>query len=325
MEGPVTTAAVPEFERPIAELLKEIDALQALEPSDPKVQRKIQRLRKKLNTYRHQIYSRLTPWEIVQVARHPQRPYTLDYIRLIFDDFIELRGDRRYGDDPAIVAGLAFLGDQPMAVVGHQKGRDMQEKLRRNFGMPHPEGYRKALRVMKLAEKFGRPVVTFIDTPGAYPGIGAEARGQAQAIAENLQEMSRLRVPILVFVIGEGGSGGALGIAVGDRIYMLQYAIYSVISPEGCASILWRDATKAREAAQALRLTAQDLLELGVIDEVLEEPLGGAHADPEAMALRIKDAILRGLQELCGIPPDTLVQHRYEKFRRMGVFDLWRG
>jgi len=324
VEGPVTTAAVPEFERPIAELLKEIDALQALESSDPKVQRKLERLRKRLETYRRQIYSRLTPWEIVQVARHPQRPYTLDYIRLIFDDFIELHGDRRYGDDPAIVAGLAFLGDQPVAVVGHQKGRDMQEKLRRNFGMPHPEGYRKALRVMKLAEKFGRPVVTFVDTPGAYPGIGAEARGQAQAIAENLQEMSRLRVPILVFVIGEGGSGGALGIAVGDRIYMLQYAIYSVISPEGCASILWRDAGKAREAAQALRLTARDLLELGVIDEVLEEPLGGAHADPEAMALRIKDAILRGLRELCGVSPDELVRRRYEKFRRMGVFDVWR-
>lgn len=323
MEGPITTAAVPEFERPIAELLKEIDALEALESSDPKVQRKLERLRKKLETYRRQIYSRLTPWEIVQVARHPQRPYTLDYIRFIFDDFIELHGDRRYGDDPAIVAGLAFLGDQPMAVIGHQKGRDMQEKLRRNFGMPHPEGYRKALRVMKLAEKFGRPVVTFVDTPGAYPGIGAEARGQAQAIAENLQEMSRLRVPILVFIIGEGGSGGALGIAVGDRIYMLQYAIYSVISPEGCASILWRDASKAREAAQALRLTARDLLELGVIDEILEEPLGGAHADPEAMALRIKEAIQRGLRELCGLPPDELVRRRYEKFRRMGVFDVW--
>ncbi|GBC85390.1 Acetyl-coenzyme A carboxylase carboxyl transferase subunit alpha [bacterium HR11] len=324
MEGPVTTAAVPEFERPIAELLKEIDALEALASSDPKVRRKLDRLRKKLETYRRQIYSRLTPWEIVQVARHPQRPYTLDYIRLIFDDFIELHGDRRYGDDPAIVAGLAFLGDQPMAVVGHQKGRDMQEKLRRNFGMPHPEGYRKALRIMKLAEKFSRPVVTFVDTPGAYPGIGAEARGQAQAIAENLLEMSRLRVPVLVFIIGEGGSGGALGIAVGDRIYMLQYAIYSVISPEGCASILWRDAGKAREAAQALRLTARDLLELGVIDEVLEEPLGGAHADPEAMALRIKDAILRGLQELCGTPSEELVRRRYEKFRRMGVFDVWR-
>ncbi len=316
------SAPIPEFERPIAELVKEIEALET-QADDPRVQKKLRRLRRKLTTYRRQIYSRLTPWEIVQVARHPNRPYTLDYIRMIFDDFIELHGDRRFGDDPAIVGGIAFFKGQPVAVIGHQKGRDMQEKMYRNFGMPHPEGYRKALRIMKLAEKFRRPVITFVDTPGAYPGIGAEARGQAQAIAENLREMARLRTPILVFVIGEGGSGGALGIAVGDRIYMLQYAIYSVISPEGCASILWRDAGRAKEAAETLRLTANDLLKFGVIDEIIAEPLGGAHADPEDTARRIAAAIERGLAELQGVAIDTLLERRYAKFRQMGVVDHW--
>lgn len=316
------SSVIPDFEKPIDELLKEIEALE-VHADDPKVRVKIQRLRRKLKNYRRQIYGKLSPWQIVQVARHPRRPYTLDYIRLIFDDFVELHGDRRYGDDPAIVAGFAFLDTMPIAVVGHQKGRTMDEKMYRNFGMPHPEGYRKALRIMKLAEKFGRPVVTFVDTPGAYPGIGAEARGQAQAIAENLREMARLKVPIVVFIIGEGGSGGALAIAVGDRVYMLQYAIYSVISPEGCASILWRDAKKAETAAETLRLTARDLLNLGVIDEIIEEPLGGAHAEPEEMAKRIKKKIVESVKDLMAKDVHTLIKERYEKFRRMGYVETW--
>ena len=316
------SSVIPEFERPIAELVKEIEALE-VHADDPKTKAKIQRLRRKLRNFRKQIYGRLKPWEIVQVARHPQRPYTLDYIRMIFDDFVELHGDRRYGDDPAMVAGFAFLGEQPVAVVGHQKGRTMDEKMHRNFGMPHPEGYRKALRVMKLAEKFGRPVISFVDTPGAYPGIGAEARGQAQAIAENLREMARLTVPIIVIIIGEGGSGGALAIAVGDRVYMLQYAIYSVISPEGCASILWRDARKAEVAAETLRLTSKDLKELGVIDEIIEEPLGGAHADPQEMARRIKTVIETGVNELIALDVKSLIKQRYRKFRAMGYIETW--
>lgn len=316
------SSVIPDFEKPIVELLNEIETLSVYE-GDPKIAPKLMRLRRKLQNFRKRIYKDLTPWQIVQVARHPHRPYTLDYIELIFENFLELHGDRRYGDDPAIVAGLAELDGMPVAVIGHQKGRDTNEKIRRNFGMPHPEGYRKALRIMKLAEKFGRPVITFVDTPGAYPGIGAEARGQAQAIAENLREMARLRVPILVYIIGEGGSGGALAIAVGDRVYMLQFAIYSVISPEGCASILWRDSSKAPEVAKALKITASDLLQFGIIHEVIEEPLGGAHADPEEMARRIRSTMLKSLETLSAMPIEQLLHERRRKFRNMGEFLTW--
>ena len=282
-------------------------------------------MKRKLRRFHKEIYSKLSPWKIVQVARHPERPYTLDYVQKIFTDFVELAGDRRYGEDPAIVAGFARLNGESVAIIGHQKGRTMEQKIQRNFGMPHPEGYRKALRVMKLAEKFGRPVFTFVDTPGAYPGIGAEARGQAEAIAVNLREMARLQVPIIVTIIGEGGSGGALAIAVGDRILMLEFAIYSVISPEGCASILWRNAGKAEEAAEALKLTARDLYSFGIIDEIVPEPLGGAHADPDEMVKILKEKLVERLIELKQIPLPDLLQNRYEKFRKMGVFEMWKN
>jgi acetyl-CoA carboxylase carboxyl transferase subunit alpha len=256
----------------------------------------------------------------VQVARHPRRPYTLDYLSLIFTDFIEFRGDRLYRDDPAIVGGWARLDGRPVVVIGHQKGRDTKENLRRNFGMPHPEGYRKALRLMRLAERFAAPVVTFIDTPGAYPGLGAEERGQAEAIARNLEEMAALRTPIVVAVTGEGGSGGALALGLGDRLLMLENAIYSVISPEGCAAILWRDASQKERAAEALRLTAQDLYELGVIDEIVREPPGGAHADPEGAARAVHRALAAHLTDLDGVKPEKLIRQRLEKYRHMGRF-----
>lgn len=259
-------------------------------------------------------------WEKVQLARHPQRPYTLDYLKLLSNDFIELHGDRKFADDEAIVTGLATIGGQPFVVIGHQKGKNTQDNLIRNFGMAHPEGYRKALRVMKLAEKFNLPIVIFIDTPGAYPGIGAEERGQAEAIARNLLEMSVLATPIIAIVIGEGGSGGALGIGVADKILMLENAIYSVISPEGCAAIVWKDQSAAKTAAAALKLTAQDLFKLGVIDEIIPEPFEGAQADYNLMAQRIEKAILQNLKKLIGIPKEQLIQNRYEKFRKMGVF-----
>ncbi len=269
-----------------------------------------------------EISANLTPWEITQLARHPLRPYTLDYVRLIFEDFVELHGDRRFADDKAMIAGLAFFKKESAVVIGHQKGRTTREKIERNFGMANPEGYRKALRVMKLGEKFGLPVISFVDTPGAYPGIGAEERGQAEAIAYNLREMARLKVPIIVLVIGEGGSVGALGIGVGDRVYMLEYSIYSVISPEGCAAILWKNQSAVEESARNLKLTARDLLSLGVIDEIIPEPVGGAHSNYEEMAETVSNYIEKGLKELKKLSPEKLVKQRIEKFRKMGVFEV---
>lgn len=306
-----------DFERPIVELERKIEELSGLSGIDEE----LERLKSQAERLKERIYRNLTPWQRVQLARHPRRPYLLDYLELVASDFIEFHGDRKYGDDRAIVSGLCRIDNWRVVVVGHQKGRDTKEKIRRNFGMPHPEGYRKALRVMELGGRFGLPVVSFIDTPGAYPGVGAEERGQSQAIAENLKAMSVLPTPIVVVITGEGGSGGALAIAVGDRILMLENAIYSVISPEGCASILWRDSAKAPQAAEALRLTSQDLKELGVIDEILPEPLGGAHRDWPATAQTIKEAILRSIEELKRVPAQKLVQQRIEKFSRMGVFE----
>jgi acetyl-CoA carboxylase carboxyl transferase subunit alpha len=263
-------------------------------------------------------FTKLTPWEKTQVARHPNRPYMLDYVSALFTEFVEVHGDRRYGDDPAMVTGLALYKDRPVVLVGHQKGRDTKQKIYRNFGMPKPEGYRKALRVMRLAEKFRRPIFTFVDTPGAYPGLDAEERGQAEAIAKNLREMSGLRTPIVVNVTGEGGSGGALAIAVGDRVNMLEHSVYSVISPEGCASILWRDPARAEEAATAMKITAPDLERFGIIDVIVPEPAGGAHSDWDAMFQSLDAVLARQLAELSALSPDDLVAARYEKFRAMG-------
>lgn len=282
--------------------------------------RELQRLRREVSELKREFYSHLAAWQRTQLARHPQRPYTLDYVRYLFDDFVEIHGDRAFADDPAIVCGFAKLQGISLAVIGHQKGRDTKQKLARNFGMPKPEGYRKALRVMQLAAKFGRPVVTLVDTPGAYPGIDAEERGQAEAIAHNLREMAVLPVPIVVTITGEGGSGGALAIAVGDRVNMLENSIYSVISPEGCASIMWRDASKAELAAEALKITASDLLHLGMIDEVVPEPEGGAHLDHEQAARLLAPVLQSALSELSAVPVDKLLQTRYDKFRKMGQF-----
>lgn len=311
-----------DFEKPIIELEKKIEELksftrgQKLEFKD-----EIKKLDEKLEKVKHEIFENLTPWQRVQIARHPKRPYTLDYINAIMTDFLEIHGDRFFADDKALVAGFAKINSHQILVIGHQKGRDTKENLMRNFGSAHPEGYRKAMRAMKLAEKFGLPVVAFVDTPGAYPGIGAEERGQSSAIAYNLLEMSKLKAPVIVIVIGEGGSGGALGIGVGDRVLVLENAYYSVISPEGCAAILWKDRAKASEAAAVLKLTGQDLLELGVIDEVIKEPLGGAHRGAQETAKNIKEAILRSLKELSELSPEELVKARYKKFRKMGVFE----
>jgi len=309
-----------EFEKPIAELEDKIRELTELSGDAVDLKAEIGRLEKKAEKMREEIFSNLTRWQTVQVARHINRPFTTDYIRLIFTDFIELHGDRKFSDDHAIVAGLARLDGEPVMVIGHQKGRDTKEKVYRNFGMPNPEGYRKALRLMEMAERFNLPVITFVDTPGAFPGIGAEERGQAEAIARNLLEMSALRVPIVVVVTGEGGSGGALAIAVGDRILMLEHSIYSVISPEGCAAILWSDGTKGEIAAEALKPTARDLKELKVIDEIVPEPPGGAHRDYEATAKKVHEAIARNLQELKEMPIDKLLDGRYDKFRMMTRF-----
>jgi len=280
----------------------------------------VERLRREVAELKREFCAHLGPWQRTKLSRHPQRPYTLDYVRLLFQDFSEVHGDRNFADDPAIVAGTARYHGRPVVVVGHQKGRDTKQKLARNFGMPKPEGYRKALRVMQLAAKFGRPIFTFVDTPGAYPGIDAEERGQAEAIARNLREMARLPVPIVVTINGEGGSGGALAIAVGDKVNMLENAIYSVISPEGCASIMWRDAAKAEVAAVALKITAGDLMELDLIDEIVPEPEGGAHLDPEAAAQLLDPVLARSLNELVRLPVPQLLERRYEKFRRMGQF-----
>ncbi len=308
------------LEEPIIELKERLDALR--DSKDPKQKAEYNELAKKFEKSWKEISKNLTPWEITQLARHPLRPYTLDYVRLIFENFIELHGDRRFADDKAMISGLAFFKKESVVVIGHQKGRTTREKIERNFGMANPEGYRKALRVMNLGEKFGLPIISFVDTPGAYPGIGAEERGQAEAIAYNLREMARLKVPIIIFVIGEGGSGGALGIGVGDRVYMLEYSIYSVISPEGCAAILWKNQSAVEESAKNLKLTAKDLLSLGVIDEVIPEPIGGAHSNYEEMAETISKYIEKGLKELKKLSPEKLVKHRIEKFRKMGVFEI---
>ncbi|MEW6101023.1 MAG: acetyl-CoA carboxylase carboxyltransferase subunit alpha, partial [Candidatus Omnitrophota bacterium] len=280
----------------------------------------VKRLEDKLEHLKKDTYLSLSAWQKVQIARHPQRPYTLDYISMMMSDFTELHGDRVFGDDKAIICGFAKLEGQKVAVIGHQKGRDTKENLKRNFGCAHPEGYRKALRIMQLAEQFNLPIVIFIDTPGAYPGVGAEERGQSQAIALNLREMARIATSIIAIVIGEGGSGGALGIGVADRVCVLENSYYSVISPEGCAAILWKDGAKAPEAAEVLKLTAQDLLKMGIIDEVIPEPLGGAHRDPQAQAKNLKESIVRNLQELMALEREELLRLRYKKFRGIGVF-----
>ncbi|BAT72487.1 acetyl-CoA carboxylase carboxyl transferase subunit alpha [Thermosulfidibacter takaii ABI70S6] len=309
------------FEKEIYEIEKRIEELKSIGTgAQLDIEEEIRKLERKVKRKLIKLYRELSPWERVQVARHPNRPYTLDYVKYMITDFVEFRGDRRFGDDRAIVAGIGRFEGKTVAIIGHQKGRNTKENVERNFGMPHPEGYRKALRVMKLAEKFGFPILTFVDTPGAFPGIGAEERGQAEAIGENLYEMIGLKVPIVVSVIGEGGSGGALAISVGDRILMQENAIYAVISPEGCASILWRDARKAPLAAEALKLTAQNLLKLGVIDEIVREPIGGAHRNHQLAANILKRAIRRNLAELINKPVDQLLEERYEKFRRIGVF-----
>jgi acetyl-CoA carboxylase carboxyl transferase subunit alpha len=310
-----------DFERDMVELQEQIEQL--LETASRKgidVSQSVEELRAKLAQLREETYRNLSPIDQVQVARHPRRPYTLDYIERVFTDWIELHGDRAFRDDAAIVGGWARLNGDPVMVIGHQKGRDMKENLRRNFGMPHPEGYRKALRLMRLAEKFGRPVVTFIDTPGAYPGIGAEKRGQAEAIAMNLREMARLRVPLVSVVIGEGGSGGALALGVTDRILMLEHSIYSVISPEGCAAILWRSAEHRGKAAQALKLTSADLLRLGVADEIIEEPAGGAHSDWDTTAESLQGALARHLRELKAMESQKRRSLRWAKYESMGAW-----
>jgi acetyl-CoA carboxylase carboxyl transferase subunit alpha len=310
-----------DFEQPIAELEGKIEELRFVQDdSAVDISDEISRLQKKSQTLTRDIYAKLTPWQVALVARHPQRPYTLDYVAMAFTDFEELHGDRSYADDLSMVGGLARFNDQTVMVIGHQKGRDTREKILRNFGMPRPEGYRKALRMMRLAEKFGIPVVTFIDTPGAYPGIGAEERGQSEAIGHNLYVMAELKVPIVCTVIGEGGSGGALAIAVGDQLNMLQYSTYSVISPEGCASILWKSASKAPEAAETLGITAPRLKSLGLIDRVINEPVGGAHRDPAAAAQSVKKAIAEALKQLADKSPDELVEQRFERLMGYGKF-----
>ena len=310
-----------EFERPIAELEAKIDELRYVsDDADVNINEEVAKLREKSRTLTESIFSNLTSWQISQLARHPQRPYTLDYIVRLFTDFEELHGDRHFADDHAIVGGVARLDDKPVMVIGQQKGRDTKEKLHRNFGMPRPEGYRKALRLMEMAERFKLPVLTFIDTPGAYPGIGAEERGQSEAIARNLFVMARLRTPVICTVIGEGGSGGALAVGVGDRTLMLQYSTYSVISPEGCASILWKSAEKAADAAEALGITSTRLSELGLVDQVISEPLGGAHRDIDLTAGNIKAAIHASLETLEQLPPEELIEARYQRLMAYGQF-----
>jgi len=311
-----------EFEQSIADLEAKIEALRyASKDSDLNINEEIRRLEAKSRKLTESIFTSLSPWQISQLARHPLRPYTLDYVSRLFTDFEELHGDRSYADDPSIVGGIARLDDRPVMVIGHQKGRDTREKVRRNFGMPRPEGYRKALRLMRLAERFRLPVITFIDTPGAYPGVGAEERGQSEAIARNLFIMARLRTPIVSVVIGEGGSGGALAIGVCDRLLMLQYSTYSVISPEGCASILWRSADKASDAAEAMGITAESLSRLGLVDQIVQEPLGGAHRNVDAMAGSLRDRLIRTVQELTEIPAERLLEQRYARLMKYGEFE----
>lgn len=310
-----------DFEQPVAELEAKIDELKFVgDDSELNISEEIERLRRKSDSLTKSIFSGLSAWQVTQLARHPLRPYTLDYVTSCFSGFQELHGDRMYADDKALIGGLARLEGQPVVVIGHQKGRDTKERVERNYGMARPEGYRKALRLMRLAEKFKLPVVTLIDTPGAYPGVGAEERGQSEAIARNLLVMASLRTPIVSIVIGEGGSGGALAIGVADRVMMLQYSIYSVISPEGCASILWKSAEKAETAAEALGVTSDRLSKLGLIDEVLQEPLGGAHRNPSAMAETIKNALLQALTELQSLPLEALMEQRQSRLLAYGDF-----
>ena len=306
-----------DFEKPLAELERRLRDARKERAPHPEA---IQALEQQLEALKRQVYANLTAWQRVQLARHPLRPYTLDYIHLLMSDFVELHGDRLYGDDKALIGGLATIDGHGVMVLGHQKGRDTKENLKRNFGSAHPEGYRKALRFMRLAEKLRVPVVVFIDTPGAYPGIGAEERGQAHSIAYNMREMARIKTPIFLCVIGEGGSGGALGVGVGDYVTMLENAYYSVISPEGCAAILWRDRAKSPEAAEALKMTAPDLKNLGVVDEAIAEPLGGAHHAPAEVAERIKQTILEFVKRSESVPMSELLQRRYERFRRVGAY-----
>jgi acetyl-CoA carboxylase carboxyl transferase subunit alpha len=308
------------FLDPIEELRARVSELESAGTSVPNAEQDLVHARRELDAAIRKVFSSLTPWQQCQLARHPERPYTMAYIHSIFTEFTELHGDRRFADDPAVIAGLARFDGEPVAIVGHQKGRDTAEKLRRNFGMPRPEGYRKAIRIMLLAARYRRPIISFVDTPGAYPGIDAEERGQAEAIANNLIEMAGLPVPIIVVVTGEGGSGGALALGIGDRVLMLEHAIYSVISPEGCAAILWKDQARAEDAARALRVTATDLKHLGIIDEIIPEPFGGAHMDPGAMADTVGAAIRKHLKQLRKLKPEPLLNRRYKKFRSMGVF-----
>jgi acetyl-CoA carboxylase carboxyl transferase subunit alpha len=317
------SSIVLDFERPILELERKINELKSL-ASDGSIdlEEEIKTLETRLEKLKKEVFESLTPWQRVQIARHPKRPYTMDYINMTMVDFVEIHGDRIFSDDKAMIGGFAKIDGEKVLVIGHQKGRDTKENIMRCFGSAHPEGYRKAMRLMELANKFDIPIIAFIDTPGAYPGIGAEERGQANSIAYNLREMMLLKVPIIIIVIGEGGSGGALGIGVGDRFYVMENAYYSVISPEGCAAILWKDRLKAPEAAEALKLTAKDLLSLGLIDEEIQEPLGGAHRDPEKAAQAIKKVIKKALKELKAIPKEELLKLRYEKFRKMGSTSL---
>ncbi len=310
-----------DFEKPIEELEKKIHELEKFtDREDINLKEEIVKLSERLENVRKDVFGNLSSWQKVQLARHPARPYTMDYEKMIMDDFVELHGDRYFGDDRALITGLAKINGKKIMVIGHQKGRDTKENLEKNFGCAHPEGYRKAMRAMRMAEKFNIPIVTFIDTPGAYPGIGAEERGQAEAIAYNLREMAGLKVPVMVFVIGEGGSGGALGIGVGDRVYVLENAYYSVISPEGCAAILWKDRTKASSAAEALKLTSQELLKMGIIDGMIQEPLGGAHKDPVRTAQEIKTVILRDIDHFSTMSKEDMLNERYEKYRKIGSY-----
>jgi len=314
-----------DFERPIIDLQRKIEELRGLSTDSVDFSSEIRKLEQKARKLQQEVFSELTAQQQVQLSRHPMRPYTLDYVRLLMDDYVELHGDRSFRDDPAIIGGMARLGEHEILLIGHQKGRNTKENLYRNFGMPRPEGYRKGTRLMRLAARFRRPIICLIDTPGAYPGLGAEERGQAEAIAKSLQVMASLKTPIISVVIGEGGSGGALAIGVADRILMLEYSIYSVISPEGCASILWRDPSKVPDAAEQLKLTASDLLRLGVCDEIVPEAAGGAHRDPALTAANLRKFLLRNVRELLEIDPAELTEMRYEKFRAIGAFTEARG
>ena len=317
--NPANASEAP-FEAPLLELRRKLEELEGY-PEGSGRSKELKALRTELDQRTTAIYGKLTRWEKTLVARHSKRPHTLDYIGALTTDWVELHGDRSFADDPAIVAGFADFRGRSVAIVGHEKGRGTRQRIQRNFGQARPEGYRKALRIMKLAAKFGRPILSFLDTPGAYPGVGAEERGQAEAIARNLIEMAVLPVPIVVVVTGEGGSGGALALGVGDRVLILEYAVYSVISPEGCAAILWKDQSKRSEAAEAMRVASQDLLEFGIVDEIIPEPLGGAHTDPQLTFERVGDALEAALEDLIGLSAEELTDHRYNRFRNLGVFD----